>query len=85
MVEYQQCARESPGIEDTYNRWASRDKTFIILNGGTTNENPDDKFYGSMQKHRDLLSDNGILFAEFREPDLNDTLTGGRGYISGPQ
>lgn len=75
VVEYQQSTRQIPGIEDVYNRWASRDKTFIILNGGTTNETPDDKFYGTMQKNRDLLADNDILFAEFREPDLNNTLT----------
>lgn len=75
VVEYQQMTREIPGIEDTYNKWARQDKTFIILNGGTTNENPDDKFYGTMQKHRDTLAENDILFAEFREPDLNNTLT----------
>jgi hypothetical protein len=59
-----------------FNKWRKNDKTFIVLNGGTTNENIGDKWYGSMQKHRDLLYQNGILFAEFYEPDLNDTLTG---------
>lgn len=75
VVEYQQSTRGVDGIEDIYNKWASQDKTFIICNGGTTNENPQDKWYGSMQKRRDALSEAGIHFAEFREPDLNNTLT----------
>ncbi len=75
VVEYQQNTRSLSGIENIYNKWASQDKTFIICNGGTTNENPEDKWYGSMQKRRDALSEAGILFAEFREPDLNNTLT----------
>lgn len=58
-----------------FNKWRRKDKTFIILNGGTTNESIDDKWYGSMQKYRNTLYDNGVLFAEFYEPDLNNTLT----------
>ena len=76
VVEYQQMTREIPGIEDTYNKWARQDKTFIILNGGTTNEDKDSKWYGTMQQNRDLLLNNEIIFAEFKEPDLNNTLTG---------
>lgn len=75
VVEYQQNTRDMGKITDIYNKWAIQDKTFIICNGGTTNENPDDKWYGSMQKFRDGLKENDILFAEFREPDLNNTLT----------
>jgi hypothetical protein len=55
-----------------FNKWRKKDKTFIILNGGTTNDNID---LGSMQKHRNVLYDNGVLFAEFYEPDLNNSLT----------
>jgi hypothetical protein len=58
-----------------FNKWRKKDKTFIILNGGTTNESTDDKWYGSMQKYRDTLYENGVIFAEFYEPDLNNTLT----------
>lgn len=75
VVEYQQMTRQIPGIEDVYNKWATQDKTFIILNGGTTNENRDSKWYGTLQAHRDILEVNDVLFAEFREPDLNNTLT----------
>jgi hypothetical protein len=39
------------------------------MNGLTT-------YKGSMQMHRDLLNENGVLFSEFREPDINDALTG---------
>lgn len=58
-----------------FDKWRLEDKTFIICNGGTTNENPEDKFYGTLQQMRDKLVENDILFAEFREPDLNNTLT----------
>jgi hypothetical protein len=75
VVEYQQNTRGMGKIEDIYNKWATQDKTFIICNGGTTNENKDGKWYGTMQQKRDQLTEAGILFSEFREPDLNDSLT----------
>ena len=75
VVEYGQNAKDFPKLGKFYDNWANRDKTFIILNGGTTNENRDSKFYGTMQQHRDLFLENDILIAEFREPDLNDSLT----------
>jgi hypothetical protein len=58
-----------------FNKWRKEDKTFIILNGGTTNENMSDKFYGSLQQSRDTLLENGVHFAQFKEPDLNNTLS----------
>ena len=74
VVEYGQMAKGIPPFEEVYNKWANKDKTFIILNGGTTNENPER--LGTLQTYAQMLKDNSILFAEFREPDLNDTLTG---------
>jgi hypothetical protein len=62
--------------DEIYMDWNKNWKTYVILNGGTTNENPEDRFYGSMQKHRDELIKNDIKFSEFKEPDLNNTLTG---------
>jgi hypothetical protein len=56
-----------------YQTWASHDKTFIILNGGTTNWNLDS--LGTLNSHRISLEENGIKLATFNEPDLGDQLT----------
>ena len=74
VVEYGQLAEDIPPFKSVYNKWANKDKTFIILNGGTTNENFER--LGTLQQHLQTLKDNGVMVAEFREPDLNDTLTG---------
>lgn len=73
VVEYGQLVKDIPPFEPIYNKFAQKDKTFIILNGGTTNENPER--LGTLQQHAKTLKDYGVMFAEFREPDLNDTLT----------
>lgn len=73
VVEYGQLVKGIPPFEAVYDKFARKDKTFIILNGGTTNENPDR--FGTLQLNKQTLKDNGVMFAEFREPDLNDTLT----------
>lgn len=51
--------------------WASFDKTFIVLNGGTTNLDGS----GTMNKHLQTLLENDILVSIFHEPDLGDQLT----------
>jgi hypothetical protein len=73
VVDYGQMVKGLPSIEQVYDKWANNDKTFIILSGGTTNDRED--YYGGLQAKRDLLDINAILFSEFREPDLNDSLT----------
>jgi len=73
VVEYGQYVKDIPLFEAVYDKFANKDKTFIILNGGTTNENPER--LGTLQQHAQALKDNLVLFAEFREPDLNDALT----------
>ena len=73
VVEYSQNSKGIPTIEAVYDKWANKDKTFIILNGGTTNENPER--LGSLQQHTQTLKDNGVLVGTFHEPDLNDTQT----------
>lgn len=75
VVEYMLNVKGVPGIEAAFNKWAKNDKTFIILNGGTTNENKNNKWYGTLQQHRDTIRDLGVPIAEFKEPDLNETLT----------
>lgn len=73
VVEYGLENFESP----EYQKWAKEDKTFIILNGGTTNMRYDenDNHIGSLNNHRQTLFDEGINFSSFFEPDLGDQLT----------
>ena len=73
VVEYGQKFRN-----DNYNDWADNWKTFIILNGGTTNHKTsleDGLPFGSLNNHLLTLMDNDIEFAQFNEPDLGDQLT----------
>ena len=73
VVEYGQKFRN-----DNYNDWADNWKTFIILNGGTTNHKTsleDGLPFGSLNNHLLTLMDNGVDFAQFNEPDLGDQLT----------
>jgi hypothetical protein len=66
-----------------YQEWAKNHKTFIVLNGGTTNngEDPhkhvvrDEPYIGTMQLNELELKKNKVKTASFFEPDLNDTLT----------
>jgi hypothetical protein len=73
VVQYQQNTRNLPPHEAIYYKWAQKDKTFIILNGGTTNNTIDR--LGSLNQHLVKLNDNGVLTSEFYEPDLGDQLT----------
>ena len=52
-------------------------KTWIILNGGTTNKRRDldGIALGTLDQIGDSLLENKIPFAYFEEPDLNDALT----------
>lgn len=69
VVEYQM----EHGKSNIYHKWAKEDKTFIILNGGTTNNNPES--LGSLNQHLQTLLNNGVKLATFTEPDLGDQLT----------
>lgn len=52
-------------------------KTWIVLNGGTTNSQRDFKMIpaGSLNQIGDQLQENGIEFTGFHEPDLQNALT----------
>lgn len=67
------------GQENAWQQWANEDKTFIILNGGTTNDKISEKtglFVGSLNNHEVTLVENfGVDIARFTEPDLGDQLT----------
>jgi hypothetical protein len=79
VVEYGQMAsREKGPLLELYNYWADNWKTFIILNGGTTNCGTSlvtGLPLGSLNNHLLTLIDNDIDFAQFNEPDLGDQLT----------
>jgi hypothetical protein len=53
--------------------WRYSCKTFIILNGGTTNNYIET--YGTMNLHQNTLHDMNWLYAAFNEPDLGNQLT----------
>lgn len=62
---------------ELYKQWANNDKTFIILNGGTTNSRIDEMEipFGTLNQHLNLLNEYNIGLATFNEPDLGDLLT----------
>ena len=64
--------------EKDYRDWATNHKTFIILNGGTTNNSIDKETgnpKGTLNQHAVSLRDMWIPFSTFYEPDLGDQLT----------
>jgi len=82
VVEYGQKMKKLPfndiEVAKKYDDWADNWKTFIILNGGTTNHKTsleDGLPFGSLNNHLLTLMDNNIEFAQFNEPDLGDQLT----------
>jgi hypothetical protein len=62
VVEYAQNYFDS----EEYQKWANVDKTFIILNGGTSS---------TMLVNHQTLIDAGITTRSFCEPDLNNMLS----------
>ena len=67
-------------VVDEYNEWANLWKTFIILNGGTTNDKCDlftneSEPIGTLNKHHLTLINNNVELATFREVDLGNQLT----------
>ena len=72
VVEYSRLCSK---LSDTkiYDKWADNDKTFIILNGGTTNADPER--LGTLNKDAEKLDENEVLIVGFYEPDLGDQLT----------
>jgi len=60
-----------------YQEWANYNKTFIVLNGGTTNRSREwnEGFTGTLNNHKKWLEDNEIINSAFYEMDLGDQLT----------
>jgi len=75
VVEYGINQKSEKSIA-AYEQWAHNDKTFIILNGGTTNKRLIDGVpFGSLNQHVITLKEMGVDTAEFYEPDLGEELT----------
>jgi hypothetical protein len=76
VVEYAQKWFDTP----EYQEWATKHKTFMILNGGTSNHTKNRYsnemgVYGTMEKNTIELDSMKIPNAAFFEPDLNDALS----------
>ena len=75
LQEYNNKAFDDDFLEgfeiSAFNAWRVKWKTFIILNGGTSNQ----KYGGTMELHKNWLKEHGIKHATFNEPDLNDALS----------
>ena len=66
------------GDSELFRDFVNNHKTWIILNGGTTNSTRElgtGIAQGSLNQIGDQLLENDICFAYFQEPDLNDALT----------
>jgi len=72
-LEYARNFRESTELMDFLDHW----KTWVILDGGTTNDMRDNDGIpqGTLNQIGDQLNENGVDFSFFKEPDLNDALT----------
>ena len=83
VVEYGQMIKKSNKSTHVsrYNDWADNWKTFMILNGGTSNHSvnryhdSEEEFVGTMESNLLALKEAGVLIGEFYEPDLNDMLS----------
>jgi len=73
-LEYAAKYGTTKEFDDFIKNW----KTWIILNGGTTNNQRElgtGKPLGSLNDIADQLLENKIAFTHFEEPDLNNALT----------
>jgi hypothetical protein len=72
-LEYAYTYHNTQEYVDFIETW----KTWIILNGGTTNSRKDSEGipFGTLDQIRHQLIDNSINYSMFHEPDLNGALT----------
>lgn len=66
-------SEEEKALIDAFDKWSRNDKTFIVLNGGTTNLSVNSP--GTMNLTLGTLNVNNIFNAPFFEPDLGHQLT----------
>lgn len=80
-LEYAELFGTTPEYKDFINNW----KTWIILDGGTTNKNVDedtglllgslDNIVVDLNKYNEIHDNDIIKYSTFHEPDLNNALT----------
>lgn len=72
-LEYARKYGNTKLFKDFVDKW----KTWIILNGGTTNSTRDltSQVFGTLDQIGDTLLENNIPFTFFKEPDLNNAVT----------
>ena len=68
-LEYANMYKDDPQYKDFIENW----KTWVILNGGTTNSHIED--LGTLNDIVVKFSEKGIKYSVFHEPDLNNALT----------
>ena len=66
IVEYDVEHRDVDFYPPGLYRWQRKDKTIIILNGGTSND---------MKNHVKALKKNAVYHSFFKEPDLNNSIS----------
>jgi hypothetical protein len=73
VVEYNNLFGET----ELYKKWATQDKTVVLLDGGTTNTRQDELGvpFGTLNQYKDYLDKIGVSNAAFYEEDLGDQLT----------
>lgn len=72
--------KEKYGKDKNYQDFLKKHKTYIILNGGTSNDGTKSMYgypkqLGTMEQHLQTLKENKIKCAPFYEPDLNYALS----------
>lgn len=63
------------GNDPEYIDYVDNWETIITLDGGTTNDDDDSVFFGTLNQIEDELVVRAIKHSSFREPDLNNALT----------
>ena len=68
---------EEMNLANAFHKWRTVDKTFIILNGGTTNDVKlnDGVPHGTLNQSIDELMFNKVTYVTFRERDLQNAVT----------
>ena len=73
VIRGERLSHEDSDVIEKFTDWSDNHKTFIVLNGGTTNNFPER--LGTLNSSMLQLQERNILCVPFYEPDLGDQLT----------